>query len=232
MTTELKLHEIQAGILVHLLMHPLARFSELNTGKIPSDQFNFHLKKLVDEGLITKEKGRYKLTPSGKEFANRFDTDIKQIERQAKVSVLVCCIKKRKGTLKYLIQKRLKQPYFGYHGFFGGKIRWGETVSETASRELKEETGLRGIIKLAGVKHKMDYSEDDELLEDKFFFIFTVTGLSGKLIEKSEGGENIWLTKEEIKKLPNQFDGFDTTFKIVEAINLQFEEKKYKVKSY
>ncbi|KKQ51930.1 hypothetical protein A2865_00795 [Candidatus Woesebacteria bacterium RIFCSPHIGHO2_01_FULL_39_17] len=232
MAIENEMHPIQVNILLVLLFRTKARFSELNTLKVPSDQFNFHLKKLVEAALIEKSGNLYRLMPKGKEFANRFDTQNLVPERQAKVAVLICCVKKEKTVNKYLVQKRLKQPYYGYYGFFGGKIRWGETVFETANRELKEETGLSGKLKLVGIKHKMDYSKDLKLLEDKFFFTFKVTNLTGKLIEKFEGGENVWLTEEEIYNLPNLFDGVNTTLEMVKGVGLSFIERKYKVKRY
>ena len=232
MAIENEMHPIQVNILLVLLFRTKARFSKLNSLKVPSDQFNFHLKKLIEATLIEKSGNSYHLTPSGKEFANRFDTQNLVPERQAKVGVLVCCIKNEKGTYRYLVQKRLKQPYFGFYGFFGGKVRWGETIYETAVRELKEETGLKGTIKLVGIKHKMDYAKDGKLLEDKFFFSFKATKLTGKLIKSFEGGENLWLTEKEIYKLPNLFDGVDTTLEMVRGKDLSFIERKYKVQKY
>lgn len=232
MAIENEIHPIQVNILLVLLFRTKARFSRLNTLKAPSDQFNFHLKELVKATLIEKSGNLYQLTIKGKEFANRFDTQKLIPERQAKVAVLVCCVKKEGNTFKYLVQKRLKQPYFGFHGFLTGKIRWGETAYEGAARELKEETGLEGKVELVGIKHKMDYSEKKELLEDKFFFTFKASNLSGKLIEKFDGGENLWLTEREIYDLHNLFDGVDATLEMVGGKDLSFVERKYKVKKY
>lgn len=48
----------------------------------------------------------------------------------------------KKGKKQYLVQTRLKDPFFGYHGYVTGKIRWGEKILEAAKRELLEETGM------------------------------------------------------------------------------------------
>ena len=50
----------------------------------------------------------------------------------------------------------------------------GITPLQAARRELKEETGLEGKLELVGVKHKMDYSQKGNLLEDKYFFVFPI----------------------------------------------------------
>jgi predicted transcriptional regulator len=181
MSIEIKVHPVQATILRVLLFNTEAKFSELNTQQMSTDHFNFHVKKLLELGLIEKQKNLYNLTTKGKEFANRFDTDDNTIERQAKVSVLVAAIKMEGGKKKYLVQQRLKQPFYGDWGRVGGKVRWGETIYETAVRELKEETGLNGEVRLTGVFHKMDYNEDGLLLEDKFFYSFCATKTHGSL---------------------------------------------------
>ncbi|PIU73578.1 hypothetical protein COS78_01535 [Candidatus Shapirobacteria bacterium CG06_land_8_20_14_3_00_40_12] len=228
--TGIEPHPIQFQILRYLVFHPKARFSELNALKVPTDQFTFHLKTLVDGGLVTKtEEGKYDLTIVGKEFGNRLDTDGVGVEKLAKVTTLIVCIKKG----KYLVQQRLKQPYFGYYGFFGGKIKYGDTPLQTAKRELEDETGLMAKkMTLVSLKHKMDYSETGKLLEDKYFFIFRAEGIKGKLIEEFEGGRNLWLTKTEILKIPNLFDGVDTILASIGKKQFSYIEKKYKVRGF
>jgi 8-oxo-dGTP pyrophosphatase MutT (NUDIX family) len=226
MKTETDLHPVQFEILKFLLFKRASQFSQLNTLDLPTDHFNFHLKALVTKGLVDKRGTKYDLTTKGKEFGNRLDTDGVGIERQAKVTTLIVCIDKD----KYLIQQRLKQPYFGYYGFFGGKIKYGDTPLETVIRELKDETGLTAKkMTLVVLKHKMDYSKTGELLEDKYFFIFRAEGIKRKLIKEFEGGKNLWLTKEEILKLPNLFDGVDTTLATIGQKQFNYIEKKYKV---
>lgn len=234
MNKDLEIHSAQAFVLRELLFKREAKFAELNILKLTTDHFTFHIKSLVEAGLIEKTKKGYQLTIIGKEFANHLDTDSKNlvIEKQAKIGALVCGIKKEKGIAKYLIQQRLKEPYFGYFGFVTGKVRKRETLFEGAEREFKEETGLEGKLSLVGIKHKMDYSKEKELLEDKVFFVFRVDQTKGKLTPNFEGGKNIWMTEEEIIKLPNQFDGVPETIAMSKQKKLSFSETKYKVKGF
>ena len=169
MKKEIQLHPSQAEILRVLLFNPKPRFRDLNCQCLSTDHFSFHIKSLMEAGLIVKTQNRYGLTVIGKEFANRLDMERQtpQIEKQAKVSVLIFATQKQGGVGKYLLQQRLKQPYFGYFGGVGGKLKIGETLFEGAERELNEETGLAAKLSLAGVSHKMDYSQEKVLLEDK-----------------------------------------------------------------
>jgi predicted transcriptional regulator len=121
MKAKFEIHPIQAHILRTLTFHPQARFSQINEFKLPTDQFTFHINSLVQTKLIEKiEQGLYQLTLKGKEFANRFDTDKVTIEKQAKISVLIGCVKESGNQKQFLVQQRLKQPYYGYFGFVSG----------------------------------------------------------------------------------------------------------------
>jgi ADP-ribose pyrophosphatase YjhB (NUDIX family) len=54
---------------------------------------------------------------------------------------------------KYLLAKRNKENYNGYWVFPGGGVEFGETLTDTAIREAKEETNLDvEIIKQIGFK--------------------------------------------------------------------------------
>ncbi len=217
-----------------LLYHPERKFSELNHKNIPSDQLSFHLRRLGELNLIRKTEGGYELTASGKEFANRFDTEDKKmiLERQAKIGVLVSCTKQENGKNLYLFQQRLKQPSYGHYGFITGKVKWGESVFETASRELSEETGLEAKLSLAGIEHKIDYSETGELLEDKYFFVFRGDDPQGKLIENFEGGRNLWLDKDKALKLPDLFGDVPAVLDACESKTFRFWEQKFTVEKY
>ncbi len=233
MTTDLTVHPIQSRILRQLLFTPQSRFSELNVEGVSSDHFTFHLKQLVALNLVEKtDDHRYTLTTKGKEFANRFDTDTLLIERQAKIAVLVGCIRSHGQETEYLVQERRKQPYYGYIGFMTGKIRWGETVLEAAARELLEETGLTGKLALAGIKHNMDYDQQHLLLEDKYFFLIRADNVTGDLIETFEGGNNIWKTRQRILAMPDLFNGVDQTMDMLDGKKTFFVENHFTVNRY
>src|SRR6266702_6910262 len=105
MNIDKELHPAHVAILHVLLFRPEARFAQLQKASdLGSDHFNFYLKQLLDEGFATKnERGAYHLTHKGKEFANRFDTDARKVERQPKVAV---CLTIRRDDGTQLVQQR------------------------------------------------------------------------------------------------------------------------------
>jgi ADP-ribose pyrophosphatase YjhB (NUDIX family) len=219
MTLEVNVHAAQTAILRELLFRPQAGYAELQrpTG-LTSDHFSFHVAKLVELGLVDKvARGKYKLTARGKEYANKLDTDQNTIERQPKCAVMLCIEKQINGKRYFLLQERLKHPYFGFWGVPTGKIRWGETILQTAARELMEETGLEADFRYVGIYHEHAYQkESGELLEDKIFHVVHCQNPRGKLTEEFEGGRNTWMTKREASATAKKFDSVDIELSMVD----------------
>lgn len=207
MAYEAKIHDAQTSILRELLFRPAAGYAELQKPtKLTSDHFNFHIARLVEIGYVEKvSRGKYKLTPRGKEYANKLDTDANTIERQPKTAVILAIEKDG----KWLFQERLKHPYYGFWGFPSGKIRWGETILQTAARELKEETGLVADHAFKGIYHEQVFQlETGEQLEDKIFNVIHCTNVRSKLIEKFEGGRNAWMSLVQVARQSKKFESY------------------------
>jgi len=231
MSLEVSIHDAQTSILRELLFHPEAGYTELQapTG-LTSDHFNFHIKRLVELGLVEKSgRGLYRLTIKGKEYANKLDTDNNTIERQPKVAVLLAVARiSDDGTTQYLCQERLKQPYYGYWGFPSGKMRWGETITETAARELKEETNLEAECTYLGIYHEHAYQEETgDLLEDKLFFVVRCANVRGDVYEQFEGGRNVWLSAEAVMAKPKKYTSLPTELAMAKG-ELTFAEEKHR----
>ena len=222
------IHSIQAKILNVLRFRKEARFSELNVEQLTNDHFTFHINRLISLGLIEKKNGTYTLTDKGKEFANRLDEENVAPIKQGKIAVLLVC---RDGD-RYLVQKRLQHPYFGFFGFPASKVRWGETIFDAAKRILTRETGFQAQIQLVGIHHKIDSAKDEDVLEDKYYFVFTAGHIKGKLRQEILGGENMWMTMDKIKKLENRLSGVDRALKFLENKELTFSESEVREESY
>ena len=226
-----ELHGVQMQILRELLYSPGARFSDLNISGLTSDHFTYHMTKLVELGLVEKFKKGYALTPKGKEYANKMDTDTLSIERQPKTTAIVIGMRKNGKRNELLIQTRQKEPYLGYKGFVSGKVRFGETIEATAKRELLEETGLEGKVKLKLVLHEHIHNDGNELLEDKIFYIFTAIALKGDLHNTKEG-TNEWMTREEFISDPKHFYDEKDILEWIKSDKLMFIEKNYTVEGF
>ncbi len=221
------LHFLQMQILRSLLYSPGSRFSELNISGIDSDHFNYHLKTLLQDKLVTTKNKLYYLSSKGKEYANTMDTANLNIEKQPKVAVMIIA---SKGS-RYLVQKRLKEPYFGYYGFVTGKVRFGEKIIETAARELAEETNLQAKFRLSYILHEHVYSEAGELLEDKIFHVYGATSVKGEL-KNTKDGENGWFSEKEFHAIKDKFYDEAEILNWHKSGKKFFIEKTYVVKDF
>lgn len=210
MSHEVQIHEAQTKILRELLFLPETNFAGLQkVSGLESDHVKFHIKRLVELGYVEKQGAKYRLSIKGKEYANKLDTDAGVIERQPKVAVLLIVERNHDGEKQYLLQERRKHPYFGYWGAPTGKIRWGESILDTASRELTEETGLTASFEYRGINHeRVRHTGTGEFVEDKIFHLMFTNCATGSMKTEFDGGRNAWRTMAEMKQEPKKYKGF------------------------
>ena len=197
------LHKTQISILHALRYAQSERFSALMHGtNHTSDTFKFHVRKLVKLGYVIKlEDGWYELTPLGKEYANSLDEQVRAPEKQPKISVLTIVSRTTaSGDVQYLLQQRLRNPFYGYWSEIHGRATWGESFEETAQRQLKRQTGLEATFAIHGFRRIRDYDAGSkDLLEDKLFVILKATSVAGELSNNYTGGTNTWLTLDQLR---------------------------------
>ncbi len=216
MSHEAQVHEAQTKILRELLFLPACKFAELQkVSGLESDHAKFHIKRLVELGYVDKTNSLYSLSVKGKEYANKLDTDAGVIERQPKVAVMLVVEREQDGEKQYIFQERLKHPYYGYWGPPTGKVRWGESILETATRELKEETGLDGVFVYRGLNHeRVEHERTGEIVEDKIFHLMFCDSSSGTMKERFDGGRNVWRSMAEMANEEKKYKSFDQEMKV------------------
>ncbi len=189
-------HPIQRSILLKLIHKPEASFTELLGDERDSNKFAYHLGVLETKQIITKKDGKYILTQEGKKLSAFIEGDTGDkalFPTFNHVSFI------QDGD-KILVQKRLKEPFYGYWGLISGKINYGFNIEECAKRDIKEETGLVAEKSaFIGVNQVKTY-ETGKLIHHHIMFYVRLTGISGSLKSKTHKGENEWVTVEEFMK--------------------------------
>ena len=121
----------------------------------------------------------------------------------------MCMIEDNKGNV--LVQDRIKS--WAGIAFPGGKIELNESIYDSVTREVKEETNLDiRNLKFCGLKDWYDPNEDLKY----FVFLFKTNEYSGELLESTNEGRNFWVKKEELINL-KLADGFEKDLELFDT---------------
>ncbi|MEV5028643.1 NUDIX hydrolase [Paenibacillus sp. LPE1-1-1.1] len=120
---------------------------------------------------------------------------------------------RRTGEGKLQIQ--LIQDRYGKVSLPKGKMEAGETIEQTALREIVEETGLEGVIIAPIDQIKYQYEHDAHGIVDKEVHYYLVEAVGGSLqaqVEEIRGVD--WFEPQEAWKRQKQ-SGYDNNHRIV-----------------
>jgi ADP-ribose pyrophosphatase YjhB (NUDIX family) len=227
-----EINDVQALIMRQLFTHETLRFSEINTEGIPSDQLSYHLRQLIKHGVVEKDAdSRYRLSVKGRGMAIRMDTPSNRFIEQGFVACRVVLSRMHEGQKQYLMQKRRKVPFHGYISEPGGKILFGEDVTASAARNMRIETGLTCDMTVRGFVHFKDLYEE-QIVQDKFFFVIKATNPRGELLPDGPTGENSWMSLSGITSNPKTHKGVLDMIKVSEDTALRFLEGTYFTDEY
>ena len=101
------------------------------------------------------------------------------------------------ATGKVIVQNRVKS-WKGI-SFPGGHVNDGESFSESAIREIKEETGLTvSNLTPCGIVHWCHKLTNDRYIE----LFYKTSEFSGTLIDETDEGKVFWASFDEITTMP------------------------------
>lgn len=99
---------------------------------------------------------------------------------------------------KVLAQYRTKD-WAGY-SLPGGHVEPGESLVDSAVREVKEETGLEiRNLQSRGVVHWTNTKTHDRYLA----FLYETADFNGELLTDGREGKNVWMTFNELMNIPS-----------------------------
>ena len=225
-------HPIQISILLQLMYSNGLRFSDMKEKRMEGSQFTFHIDKLISDGLVAKIDTTYQLTEKGKGIAGKLDLGDTVIAEQAKVSVLLVCIRDSNQEREFLLYTRHKSPFYGFQGFPTGKVKKHEDINTAAVRELFEETSLTGIATIIAVRHYRVNSGENIPLEDKIYFVCKIVNPSGELLSGPEG-EYRWVPESKIWEfLVKPVPEIQEIFEHIDDTTITFSEKEYQAMEF
>jgi 8-oxo-dGTP pyrophosphatase MutT (NUDIX family) len=188
----------RSDILGKLMHGRKMTFNELWGNEGESNKFAYHLKVLEEDGFVKKTKDTYCLTHEGKKYCAYIEGGTGKKSEFPLIGVIVVIRDEKTG--KVLMSRRTKEPFYGYCGFIGGKMKFSQYIYEAAEAEVFEETGLTCDFELKGIFSSKTYN-NESLSYSHQMFILLGKNHKGELIEKTREGENCWASEEEISKM-------------------------------
>ncbi|MDP9212240.1 MAG: NUDIX domain-containing protein, partial [bacterium] len=152
------MHWIQKQTLKKLIVDSELRFSELKPEDVESNLFMYHLRELLRSRLVTKAARGYRLSATGKRYADKLSWKTLSPRVQPKIVTMVACRNRRD---EWLVYRRRRQPFRGLISFPHGKLHLGENIQEAAERELSEKAQLQGRLHHRGDAYLSVYQDTD-----------------------------------------------------------------------
>jgi len=213
--------------IIDLLMKEDRSFSELlSLLKIRDHgQLNYHLKILLNSGLLLKKDKIYSLDDIGKQMG----VYIKQYKAEEIYPICVVCAIIFNNLGEVLLLKRGRHPYKGKWGFPGGKLRAGEKIKNCIEREVFEETGLKlKFKKCVGFFPSIVYHKRKIVFHALIIPVIMNKLNKNKKIEldKEELEDYVFIDPKKIKSkqlIPNNFD----ILKKIDQEEFSFKERSY-----
>jgi ADP-ribose pyrophosphatase YjhB (NUDIX family) len=162
------MHYLQKYMLDILRRGDEVRYTDLLPPGIESSHARYHLGQLETSGYVRKQPaGTYALTTEGKTLVDYLSTVGVRPKRTPKVITYTLLTH---GDQLLLYQKD-KEPYKGLVGLIGGKVHFGEDMTESAVREVHEKFGWQipspSLVGVADIRIR----EGDKLLSHVIAYV-------------------------------------------------------------
>jgi hypothetical protein len=185
-------HHIQKAIIYRLAFSSGLRFSELKPADLDNKLFDYHLKLVIRDGLVEKDKkGLYRLTSEGRRVGvGVLEKQLATLDRAHSVVFLII---RRQSDKAWLLFKRKTHPLLGEVGLMHINPVAGKEIIKTAQDELRESTGLTTSFTYAGNGY-FTVLKDGELESFTHFTVLAANGVQGGIKQASQKGEYFWAT--------------------------------------
>ena len=132
------------------------------------------------------------------------------------------------GEPAYLLIRRIHIPYAGQWALVGGKWEFGESLAEAVTREVREETGVRGtFVALRGCVNERIFPQTPEDLGAHFLIFVCEVQLSRAEARQQSEGQVAWFTERQLDELQRCQEIAPTDYHILQQYLQDSQEVSY-----
>lgn len=194
MNGTIQMHHIQKSIILSLARTSPLRFTDLKPPRIPNNTFSYHLKKLIDGDYVKLSDKGYVATRKALKLVV-FGVNAGKTP-STPVVITMIYIENQEGEI--LLLNRNHDPFQGWYGIPGGLIHLGESMEQSARRQLVEKALIvsDGQLEAAGVldfRYMQDETRDIFLHVIGFVYTYKFVGDRRDLNDKvTRSGQLSW----------------------------------------
>ncbi len=161
-------HYLQRDILRSLSRNSRLSFSSLKPDGVENGMFSYHLKRLLNDGLIRKHVDTYGLSNEGMRYVSWVTRTNLDIVPQPKIFCLLL-IQNEAGELAMI--RRHAEPFIGRYTLPGGVLYYSENTSAVVDRQLHEKIGFEVAMTNRGLA-SLKLSQDGQLVSHIYAHLF------------------------------------------------------------
>lgn len=198
------MHQLQKILLKRLLIQGKQKYSLLTRSYSYEDNILFHLKQLINKGLVAKKDGQYSVTAAG---IKGFDLDQRE-DTGAKTFIIGFLCQEEN---EYLIKAHPHAPK-NFYNLPSGQPRFGEDIFQALARIFFENTNFKinpKNFKFLSLHLKTIKTADGQVLFDDAFAIYEVKIGKNQRNQMKLKKELSWMGLKKIKTLQNRWPEID-----------------------
>ncbi len=154
-------------ILQQFLYNEKLKFNEIEKhSNVKSNKLSYYIKRLLEDGIITKEQEFYKLS-------DKSEVLIPYITEKKTILPVILVAMKEKG--KVFLHKREKRPYKDKLGLPAGRILLGETIKDATERIMKEKFNIKCTFRKVNSISTENIHKNNETVHSFLLILVTAT---------------------------------------------------------
>lgn len=190
-------HHIQRQIIMRLRQQGDQSYQTLKPDGVEGNAYNYHLRQLRQSGLIEGSKDKYTLTARGFLVSDGFSSPAARLMMRpyAHTSVLVT------SGDKILLYKATRQPLKDIYTIPSGKMRYGDDLRISLSRELERRNIVDNYQSTVLCATNFRYQKKDEVIIHRPGTIWHVEYSGERRRRETPNGVSDWYDRDAIDQL-------------------------------
>jgi ADP-ribose pyrophosphatase YjhB (NUDIX family) len=202
------MHELQKILLKRLFTQNNQRYGSLTSGYDFEDNVVFHLRQVIERGLIEKKNRIYTITLKGIKTVAKLEPE-GLLDKGVKTFFIGFLCDDSEGC--YLLKSH-SQAKVNFYNLPSGRPYFGEEMGVALARTFKENTGIKltsDRFKFTSLHLKTIKTKSDEVLFDDAFCVYKVSIIPEEKGQLQLSDQVGWFSIDRVSTIENKWPEID-----------------------